>query len=293
MLVGIFILIAAVSLGTLGVFSFEFIKEWLYYNNYSYSEFSLTTQNKNQWLDVPGFFNKRNIKRLYLYNLSFVDQEKSLNNIQGVTEVGPFTYDNFQRTATVKKKADHVTIDPSVVDYTYKNFSHQNPIYMPNICWLKRLKGLTEKEKYRFAFEVLYQLYQDSLDFPTYMAIKSTLIIGNNEMIKLLSANLETKKFKQLWNDINLGMSYPDMLFKAYSEAISPLSFSINFINYFNLNQSDIEKLSNNFKGKFYSYVKEAEKEFMFSEDPKERFCLLYTSPSPRDLSTSRMPSSA
>ena len=29
------------------------------------------------------------------------------------------------------------------------------------------------------------------------------------------------------------------------------------------------------------------------SEDPPYKYCLLYTSPSPRDLSTSRMPSSA
>ena len=32
---------------------------------------------------------------------------------------------------------------------------------------------------------------------------------------------------------------------------------------------------------------------FLESEDPKADICLLYTSPSPRDLSTSRMPSSA
>ena len=30
-----------------------------------------------------------------------------------------------------------------------------------------------------------------------------------------------------------------------------------------------------------------------FGESPKQMACLLYTSPSPRDLSTSRMPSSA
>ena len=37
----------------------------------------------------------------------------------------------------------------------------------------------------------------------------------------------------------------------------------------------------------------EAGSEDFFKEVERYRFCLLYTSPSPRDLSTSRMPSSA
>ena len=36
-----------------------------------------------------------------------------------------------------------------------------------------------------------------------------------------------------------------------------------------------------------------AVKIYQFMKVPSARFCLLYTSPSPRDLSTSRMPSSA
>ena len=32
---------------------------------------------------------------------------------------------------------------------------------------------------------------------------------------------------------------------------------------------------------------------YVYDQDGKKYFCLLYTSPSPRDLSTSRMPSSA
>ena len=55
------------------------------------------------------------------------------------------------------------------------------------------------------------------------------------------------------------------------------------------------------FKGEYFSHY--SEHDFLVSKKPESiltyqsgyrtRFCLLYTSPSPRDLSTSRMPSSA
>ena len=39
--------------------------------------------------------------------------------------------------------------------------------------------------------------------------------------------------------------------------------------------------------------VQIGDREVVLGENPQDETCLLYTSPSPRDLSTSRMPSSA
>ena len=50
------------------------------------------------------------------------------------------------------------------------------------------------------------------------------------------------------------------------------------------------ERIDSVQKSKGNNYLNEAEKE---PEPTETEYCLLYTSPSPRDLSTSRMPSSA
>ena len=73
------------------------------------------------------------------------------------------------------------------------------------------------------------------------------------------------------------------------------------------LSRKDFDTLKNRLKEKGAKYYDEPylrfkgtkyEQETFFVKDPNENIleiktCLLYTSPSPRDLSTSRMPSSA
>ena len=74
--------------------------------------------------------------------------------------------------------------------------------------------------------------------------------------------------------------------------------FAIGFDRYF----EDLERMSNISQTNYppYNVVKEDDEHFTvelavagFSKKDVSITCLLYTSPSPRDLSTSRMPSSA
>ena len=59
-------------------------------------------------------------------------------------------------------------------------------------------------------------------------------------------------------------------------------------------NSNLFETLSQIRSGQYSAiYAAAAKKESPSVTDPADKPCLLYTSPSPRDLSTSRMPSSA
>ena len=65
------------------------------------------------------------------------------------------------------------------------------------------------------------------------------------------------------------------------------LSFNDIQSDYYQIPKSDLEKIKEEEEKAREELIKESEKE------EEKGICLLYTSPSPRDLSTSRMPSSA
>ena len=54
-----------------------------------------------------------------------------------------------------------------------------------------------------------------------------------------------------------------------------------------------VKRASNIFESVIVAVAYNTQKNTLFSYDERYDICLLYTSPSPRDLSTSRMPSSA
>ena len=55
----------------------------------------------------------------------------------------------------------------------------------------------------------------------------------------------------------------------------------------------EVDDISSGFNGSATSFTLQVSSTNVSPESANNIFCLLYTSPSPRDLSTSRMPSSA
>eukprot|EP00831_Metopus_contortus_P044648 TRINITY_DN35804_c0_g1_i1.p1 TRINITY_DN35804_c0_g1~~TRINITY_DN35804_c0_g1_i1.p1 ORF type:complete len:112 (+),score=33.00 TRINITY_DN35804_c0_g1_i1:93-428(+) len=75
-------------------------------------------------------------------------------------------------------------------------------------------------------------------------------------------------------------------------EHLSPLSLSFGFSMYMKKRITELlEDLQT--KGKITKEESKRYYEKYIPKDIQKKICLLYTSPSPRDLSTSRMPSSA
>ena len=114
-----------------------------------------------------------------------------------------------------------------------------------------------------------------------------------------------------LYGEIGVGKtSFARILINSYenqkklkkSEVLSP-TFNIVFeydIKDFTIEHYDLYRLKNEKEIKNIGLFENLEKSIIIVEwpelikdKPKNRICLLYTSPSPRDLSTSRMPSSA
>ena len=103
-----------------------------------------------------------------------------------------------------------------------------------------------------------------------------------------------------MFGGTNRSLAFIDIENRHYIGKIDGLAVSlINSIELCKVekNKSDI-KLLLTVTGKNYDYSDSKTDvlditEFIKSDEKKSRVCLLYTSPSPRDLSTSRMPSSA
>ena len=87
---------------------------------------------------------------------------------------------------------------------------------------------------------------------------------------------------ENLWNERKFGEPLPTLAdtTKAYK------------LKQEDLNENDLSKVSS-ILGKSSSDVNSFLKKYDLDADDLLDVCLLYTSPSPRDLSTSRMPSSA
>ena len=86
-------------------------------------------------------------------------------------------------------------------------------------------------------------------------------------------------------------------VYKILREKINVLQQIISYVNHFYFDTVDMEKILD---GSFHGLMEELDPHSTYipakeQENINEIFkgCLLYTSPSPRDLSTSRMPSSA
>ena len=107
--------------------------------------------------------------------------------------------------------------------------------------------------------------------------------------------NFETlrNKFEKLRADWTED-SHVDFQFKnkQYSADLGQLALDIPFQHNKYLNHyTDISQIKTSLEFEIRKLVKE--KREYYSGEADAKTCLLYTSPSPRDLSTSRMPSSA
>ena len=89
-----------------------------------------------------------------------------------------------------------------------------------------------------------------------------------------------------------------DDAFNVETEIVSAEKESIEVAKKLERQKSDVDKDYEYTRGNLYSIIEKGQEAIngileLAQESEMPRACLLYTSPSPRDLSTSRMPSSA
>eukprot|EP00831_Metopus_contortus_P028928 TRINITY_DN23901_c0_g1_i3.p1 TRINITY_DN23901_c0_g1~~TRINITY_DN23901_c0_g1_i3.p1 ORF type:complete len:120 (+),score=32.76 TRINITY_DN23901_c0_g1_i3:82-441(+) len=107
---------------------------------------------------------------------------------------------------------------------------------------------------------------------------------GENILIFLEDSYAKLSTLTGLEADTDLSETWNFLLTKCIEVASDHLSYLIR------MSPEDLLKLE---EALFDELVERAFKSFMINLTPENAACLLYTSPSPRDLSTSRMPSSA
>ena len=157
---------------------------------------------------------------------------------------------------------------------------------------LNQIVDMNQKSKFALSFKfILQKIYFDpeTIDFVSEM--RHTIIhkdFPSSENVKKLAGIVLGWCFQNFWKPLLINNLVKFNLPRL--QMLRPYFFKGVYINNSNIlkafDQNAISSSQMNFRNTFFISLFEINENFSKS-------CLLYTSPSPRDLSTSRMPSSA